>query len=308
MSSQYLAEATLLTHLIAIIRSLRFVAHLCKGLAIALIYPYLQLSARRKILQKWSRKLLSIFNITINFQDSCSADNCYQGLIITNHISWLDVFVLNAIVPMRFVAKSEVRRWPVIGWLCERVQTFFIERGSARSAARINVQLVELLKRGESLAVFPEGTTTEGTSVAHFHSSLIQPAIDAGAKVFPMAIRYHDRQGMHSKVPAYIDEVSFGASLWTILTTRELHVQLVSTPVLEASGAERRQLTLQAQQNISAMLDSLHAVVKKREQPFQEKVLEPTQDELQAEMHFQSLYGVLLNPPMSSENMRREVK
>jgi 1-acyl-sn-glycerol-3-phosphate acyltransferase len=231
---------------------------LCKGLAIALIFPYLQLSARRKILQKWSRQLLNIFNVSINFQNNGSQEDSFQGLIITNHISWMDVFVLNAIVPMRFVAKSDVRCWPVIGWLCERAQTFFIERGSARSAARVNVQLVELLKRGESLAVFPEGTTTDGSSVAHFHSSLIQPAIDAGANVFPMAIRYHDKLGVHSKVPAYIDDVSFGASLWTILTTRELHVQLVPTAALDAKGAERRQLTQQTQQNISVMLNSLH--------------------------------------------------
>ncbi len=122
-----------------------------------------------------------------------------------------------------------------------------------------------------------------------------------------MAIRYHDAQGKHSTVPAYIDDVSFGASLWTILTTRELHVQLAPTATINASGAERRQLTQQAQRNISVMLDSLHMSVKKIEQPIQENVAEPTQDELHAERHFQSLYGVLINPPVSFETTHREV-
>ncbi|MDP2804844.1 MAG: 1-acyl-sn-glycerol-3-phosphate acyltransferase, partial [Gallionellaceae bacterium] len=156
--------------------------------------------------------------------------------------------------------------------------------------------------------VFPEGTTTDGSNVMHFHSSLIQPAIDAGAKVFPMVIRYHDVKGNHSTVPAYIDEVSFGASLWLILTTRELHVQLVPTPVLEASGAERRSLTLQAQQNISDTLSELHVVATTAIPAFQEKVPALAQEELEAEMHFQSLYGVLLNPPLSAEAMRRKAE
>ncbi len=153
---------SMLTQIIALIRSIRFVIHLCYGLAIALIFPYLQLSARRKILQKWSRHLLNIFNVSVSFQNTGSQEQAFQGLIITNHISWLDVFVLNAVVPMRFIAKSEVRGWPIIGWLCERAQTIFIERGSARSAARINKQLVGLLECGEPIAVFPEGTTTDG--------------------------------------------------------------------------------------------------------------------------------------------------
>jgi 1-acyl-sn-glycerol-3-phosphate acyltransferase len=274
---------------------------LCKGLVIAVVFPYLPLKVRKKVLQRWSRQLLAIFNVSIDFQEIGDLEDFHRDLIVTNHISWLDVFVLNAIVPMRFVAKSEVRCWPVIGWLCERVQTLFIERGSGRSAARINAQLVELLKSGESIAVFPEGTTTDGFGVAHFHSSLIQPAIDAGAKVCPMVIRYHDAQGNHSTVPAYVGDLSFAQSLWNILTTRALHVQLLKLPTLAASGAERRGLTQAAQKNISTVLAALHAVSVQSA----EIKPEPSHDEIEAALHFQSMYGVLFTPPCNAEAMRR---
>jgi 1-acyl-sn-glycerol-3-phosphate acyltransferase len=244
---------------ISLFRATRLVIHIGYGLAMALIYPWLALPLRRRILQSWSAGLLHIFNVRIEIAHDDPLHTLRHGLIVTNHISWLDVFVLNAVVPMRFVAKSEVRRWPVIGWLCARAQTLFIERGKARSAARINLQLVDLLQRGESLAIFPEGTTTDGLSVRHFHSSLLQPAIDAGAQVHPIAIRYQDSVGKHSTAAAYVDEMSFGASMWSILSTPELHVRLVGTPALDASGMDRRGLTRAAQQHIISALEAAHA-------------------------------------------------
>jgi 1-acyl-sn-glycerol-3-phosphate acyltransferase len=215
-------------------------------------YPWFSRALRQRILQHWSTDLLHIFNVCIDVDDRLYA--LRRGLIVTNHISWLDVFVLNAVVPMRFVAKSEVRRWPVIGWLCARAQTLFIERGKARSAARVNVQLVELLQHGECLAVFPEGTTTDGASVAHFHSSLLQPAIDAGSLVHPVAIRYQDTAGAHSIAAAYIDDLSFGASMWSILNEPELHVRLIATPPLHAQDMDRRTLTKTAHERIRTVL------------------------------------------------------
>jgi 1-acyl-sn-glycerol-3-phosphate acyltransferase len=220
----------------------------------AVALPWFRLSIRRRILQNWSAGLLDIFNVRIDIADDDALRNLRHGLIVTNHISWLDVFVLNAVVPMRFVAKSEVRRWPVIGWLCARAQTIFLERGKARSAARINVQMVSLLQGGECLAIFPEGTTTDGSQVAHFHSSLLQPAIDAGALVHPVAIRYQDSDGMHSIAAAYIDELSFGASMWNILTTPELHVRLIATPALDAQHMDRRNLTRMSHERIATAL------------------------------------------------------
>jgi 1-acyl-sn-glycerol-3-phosphate acyltransferase len=243
-----------LRQLIALFRATRLALHIAYGLTLAVAYPWLSLTLRRRILQRWSADLLQIFNVRIDIANDDPLHKLRHGLIVTNHISWLDVFVLNAVVPMRFVAKSEVRRWPVIGWLCARAQTLFIERGKARSAARINVHMVELLQNGECLAIFPEGTTTDGTSVAHFHSSLLQPAIDAGSVAHPIAIRYLNAEGEHSTAAAYIDDLSFGASMWNILSEPELHVCLIATPALNARDLDRRSLTKMAHESISTAL------------------------------------------------------
>ena len=283
--------------LIALFRGARLVLHIAYGLVLAVAYPWFSIGLRRYILQNWSLNLLAIFNVRIDIDGNDPLHALRHGLIVTNHISWLDVFVLNAVVPMRFVAKSEVRRWPVIGWLCARAQTLFIERGKARSAARINVKLVELLERGECLAIFPEGTTTDGSGVAHFHSSLLQPAIDAGALVHPVAIRYQDASGRHSLAAAYIGEMSFGQSMWNILSTPELHVRLAATPPLDASGTERRNLTHAVHQHISKTLAELHA------NPLASLHIPTTYEHAHAhaenEVHFQSLYCVLLYPELT---------
>jgi len=244
----------LIRKLIALLRAARLALHIAYGLTMAVAYPWLPAGIRRRILQSWSAGLLDIFNVKVNIAAKDPLHCLRSGLIVTNHISWLDVFVLNAIVPMRFVAKSEVRRWPAIGWLCARAQTLFIERGKARAAARMNVHLVELLQRGECLAIFPEGTTTDGAQVAHFHSSLLQPAIDAKAQVHPIAIRYHEGSGARSTAAAYIDDLSFGASMWNILSTPELHVRLIASASLDACTLDRRNLTQAAREQIGAAL------------------------------------------------------
>lgn len=230
--------------------------HLLFGLICAAVFPCLNQRIRFRIVQRWSAQLLNILGVHIEVAGE--ALTLRSGIVVTNHISWLDVFVLNALIPMRFVAKSEVRSWPVIGWLCARVQTLFIERGRARDAARVNKQLVGLLKEGGCLALFPEGTSTDGSGVKPFHASLLQPAIDAGASVYPLAIRYQDALGRHSTAPVYADDLSFVASLSAILHCRSLHVRLTSTPALNAGGCDRRTLCSTAHQQISAAVKSMH--------------------------------------------------
>lgn len=241
----------MLQNLVALLRALRLALHIGYGLLMAVIYPALSSGMRRRILQNWSADLLCIFNVKLEAVDFCSLRH---GLIVSNHISWLDVFVLNSVIPMRFVAKSEVRRWPAIGWLCARANTLFIERGNVRAAARINKQLGELMQQGECLAVFPEGTSTDGAQVAHFHAFLLQPAIDASVPLHPIAIRYQDASGARSAAAAYCDDISFGASMWMLLNTPRLQVRLLPTPSLHAADFNRRELAQRAQESIASAL------------------------------------------------------
>ncbi len=283
--------------LTALFRAARLALHIGYGLTLALAYPWFGPGLQRRILRSWSAGLLHIFNIRVGITDGAHLHGRRRGLIVANHISWLDVFILNAFLPMRFVAKSEVRGWPIIGWLCARAQTLFIERGKARAAARVNAQMAALLQDGACLAVFPEGTTTDGTSVAHFHSSLLQPAIDGEVQVLPIAIRYEDGLGAHCTQAAYVGEMSFGASLWKVLSAPSLHVRLtVSTP-LEACGMDRRDLTLTAQRCISAALAAMHAT------PHQRRA-----QAVPGDARFQSLYSALLYPSLTQEALQRQAE
>jgi 1-acyl-sn-glycerol-3-phosphate acyltransferase len=286
-------------NLVAACRGLRLALHLGYGLLLAVAYPWFSLNSRRRILQRWSAGLLAVMNIRVTFAAKGEIQDDHSGLIISNHVSWLDVFVLNSVIPMRFVAKSEVRGWPVIGWLCARAQTLFIERGKMRSAARINANMAELLQQGESLAVFPEGTTTDGAQVAHFHSSLLQPAIDAGSQVHPIAIRYQDRRGELSQDASYIDDVSLGRSIWRILCSPQLQVRLLLTPALDVRGVERRALALQARQQISTALEAMQLSANLATREY--KPVQASSARAGAEQHFQSLYCVLLYTTLAYE-------
>jgi len=297
---------TIFRNTVAVFRGVRLALHLGYGLALAISYPWFSLQTRRRILQRWSAGLLSVLNIRVTFASKGQIQDDHSGLIVSNHISWLDVFVLNSVVPMRFVAKSEVRSWPVIGWLCARAQTLFIERGKMRSAARINTSMAELLQQGESLAVFPEGTTTDGAQVAPFHSSLLQPAIDAGSQVHPIAIRYQTQHGERSQDASYIDDVSLGQSIWRILCSPQLQVRLLLTPALNVRGVERRELAVQARQQINTALEAmqLSSTLAAREYV----PVQASQARAGAEQHFQSLYCVLLYTTLAYEREARDIK
>lgn len=273
------------------LRCLRFILHLLLGITLAVVYPWLQRRLQQKILRNWSAQLLDIFNISITLNADKTWPEHGPGLIVCNHVSWLDIFALNAIVPMRFVAKSEVRSWPIIGWLCVRTNTLFIERGKARSAARVNAEMVSLLAAGELLAIFPEGTTTDGKQLAHFHSSLLQPAVDAQVPVMPVALRYQDKLGTHSTVPAYIGDISFLSSLWSLLNTDELHVQVAIMPPISNHDLQRRELSSKAQQQVALALHALHS------SPVQ-TVYEPLPDGICPGIQFRSLYSLLIHLPL----------
>jgi 1-acyl-sn-glycerol-3-phosphate acyltransferase len=147
------------------------------------------------------------------------------------------------------------------------------------------------LQSGECLAIFPEGTSTDGVQVARFHASLLQSAIDAKTEVHPVAIRYQDPLGAHSTAASYIDEMSFADSLWNVLCTRNLHVCLIATPSLNAAGTERRSLAEAAHAQISMVIANLHKPA----------FLDQLNSEHPDDVHFQSMYGLLLLSKSSNQ-------
>ena len=223
-------------------RRLRFgwlLAHLVLGLGVVgLVFPLLPQARRNALKGRWSRRLLAIMGLELRLHGEVP-DGC---LLVANHVSWLDIYVINAARPTGFVAKSEIRGWPLIGWLAKETDTLFIERGSHRHAQHIAHEMAQRLAAGHSLTVFPEGTTSDGRDLRPFHAALLQAAISAGRPVQPLAIRYRDAAGNYTAAPAYIDEVSFAESVHNTLAERGLVAELVVLPAQPADAADTRRL------------------------------------------------------------------
>ena len=136
-------------------------------------------------------------------------------MLVVNHISWLDILVLHSSVHCRFVAKSDVAHWPLIGRLSTAAGTMYIERESRRDAMRIVHHMTEALLEGDVLAVFPEGTTSDGVNLLPFHANLIQAAVSAHAPVQPVALQFIETAtGLNSLTPCYIGDDSLVESIW----------------------------------------------------------------------------------------------
>ncbi len=224
--------------------------HLLGGAAtILLAFPLLDPQRRAARVGRWSRRLLEILAVRISIGGAPLQPGC---LIVANHISWLDVYVINAVQPAAFVAKAEVAAWPLIGWMAARAGTIFLRRGSRGHAKIINAEIARVLDGGGNVAVFPEGTTTDGSQLLHFHAALLQPAIVAGHAVQPVAIAYRDGRGRRSTVAAYVGDGSLWQSLRAIATAAELSVEVWVGAPLSGDIAHRRELAEAARNAIAA--------------------------------------------------------
>lgn len=203
--------------------------HLLWGGVIALTaFPFMSLTRRRHTRQRWSQRLLTLLHVHVDIHGAIPEQGC---LIVANHISWLDIFVINTLVPAGFIAKSEIRRWPGIGWLAARNDTLFLQRGSRAHARWVNHLIGDRLAADDTIALFPEGATSDGRDVAHFHAMLLQPALDAGHPVQPLALRYRDPHDRYTEAPAYHAGRSLAASFAAILAQPEIRAEAHLLPL-----------------------------------------------------------------------------
>lgn len=203
----------------------------------ACVFPFSSDPHRLRLKRWWSKAMLDILGIRL---DADLAHAVPGSMVVANHVSWLDIFVVNAALPSAFVSKEEVRHWPVMGWLAGINDTIFLKRGSRGHARLINAEIAAVLAQGRHVAVFPEGTTTDGTHVLHFHAALLQPALLAGRPVVPAAISYWEPDGERSLAPRYDGDISLGDCLKNILARRRLVARLATTPALGQDGSDRR--------------------------------------------------------------------
>lgn len=203
---------------------------------------------------RWAAALLRILGVAVQRHGPpLPADG--PLLIVANHVSWLDILVLHAQCPnARFVSKAGVRHWPVIGRLTLAAGTLFIERESKRDALRVVHHMAEALHDGDTLAVFPEGTTSDGAGLLPFHANLLQAAIATGAPVLPLALRYADDRSSPSVAAAYTGTTTLVRSLWSVVRARGLRVQVTVLPYQPTAGADRRELSRRCRNTIAAAL------------------------------------------------------
>lgn len=194
------------------------------GLILAIVFfPILGQATRRWFVLRMSRSLMWISGVLV----------CVSGpgpvqdrpvLLISNHVSWLDIFVLNSLRSTSFIAKSEIKRWPVVGWLVRAAGTVFIERGQRHAIKTVGQQMNRCFERGDAIGLFPEGTTTTGLDVRHFHASLFEAAITLGVDVQPVALRYFQHSQRTERF-AFVGDQSLVANIWILLSAKGVCVQ-----------------------------------------------------------------------------------
>jgi 1-acyl-sn-glycerol-3-phosphate acyltransferase len=234
-------------------RLVRLVLHLLQGLAAcALVFPWAGVALRERLVRGWSARLLRICRVEVERQDC--AEPLQHALIVSNHISWLDIFVINAVHPCRFVAKAEIRAWPVLGWLAAQAGTVFIARGNRRDLRHIFKGLVDALAQRQRVAFFPEGTTASQGSLLSFHANLFEAAIDARVPVQPYALAYVDREGGWHAAVDYLGDTTFVDSIFRIIVGEPVVARLGCLAPISAEGAHRRELARAAHDAIAEAL------------------------------------------------------
>jgi len=240
--------------------------HLAWGAGIvAAVYPFIRQPRRERIRSAWSRQLLTLLKLRIETALDPLAD-IDHGLLVANHVSFIDIFAINAVLPSSFVAKDEVAGWPLIGWLAARNDTVFIERGSRRAAQATRQRIQSALAAGKRLAVFPEGTTSPGVQVLPFHSAMFQGAIDASAKVHVLAVEYLDATGNRTTTPAYIDDLTLMDCLRAVLARNGMRVRIALAESYCPPLPDRRQLAHRA--HLAASKALRHHETETCPQPF----------------------------------------
>ncbi len=206
------------------------------------------------VLREWTRQMLSILNVELVVHGSPAESG--PLLQLANHISWLDILVMNAAQPTRFVSKADAKHWPLLGTLVTAAGTLYIERENRRDAMRVVHRMTDRLREGDILSVFPEGTTSDGRSLLPFHANLLQAAISANVPVLPVALRFVDsRTGEPHEAPVYVGDTTLIGSIWTTLRASHLRAVVHYGEPQTFQGRDRRAWAEDVRAEVQRLLD-----------------------------------------------------
>nr|WP_295785178.1 lysophospholipid acyltransferase family protein [Rhodoferax sp.] len=235
----------------AVWRLLRVVLHLLGGVwTIYTLVPRLTLVQKHARVQVWALAMLDCLAIKLVVRGSPPLTG--PMLLVANHISWVDIVVMHATRHCRFVSKDEIARWPVVSTLANAADTLYITRESRRDAMRVVHQMAQCLRDGDVLAIFPEGTTGDGSTLLPFHANLLQAAISADAPVQPVALQFVDTAtGQISFAPCYVGDDTLWQSLWRTLKANNVVAMVQFGTPEQAQGRDRRAWAADLRQTIA---------------------------------------------------------
>lgn len=225
---------------VALWKFLRGLWHVLMGMwTIYLRFPQLNPAQREMRVQAWSLQFLALWDIHLRVLGQPVSSG--PALMVANHISWLDILVIHAARHCRFVSKSDVRDWPLVGMLATGAGTLYIERTNRRDALRMVKDMADAMKNGDVVAIFPEGTTSDGRELLPFHANLIEAAVQAGAPVQPLSLKFIDAlTGQISFGPCYIGDDTLIGSMWRTLKSSRIEAVVHFGELQEANGRDRR--------------------------------------------------------------------
>lgn len=243
---------TIWRRFVAVWRLLAVLWHLLVGAwTIKFIFPRLGAAQRHARIQLWSQTMLRRLGIRLVQRAGVAQPG--PVLLVSNHISWLDIAVLHASCHCRFISKSDIARWPVVGLLATGAGTLYIERSSRRDALRVVHQMAACLQAGDVLAVFPEGTTGDGVNVLAFHANLLQAALTVQAPIQPVALCFTDGTGQTSLAPCYVGDDTLLQSLWRTVCSHGLCAEVQFGQAQTDQGRDRRRWASDLRAAIVAM-------------------------------------------------------
>lgn len=239
-----------------LLRILRVALHLAWGVFIAgIVFRITPASWHDRIVLRWSKKILGMLGVECHLHGNMPDLGTRGVIMVSNHMSWLDIWLLYAIRPLRFISKADVRGWPVIGFLAQQSGTLFIQRERRHHTAAIIKEAAERLTHGDCIGLFPEGTTTDGTRLLPFHSSLFQAAVIHHAPVLLFTIRYRLPDGSIDTAPAYHGNLTLLESFKSVLSRRRIHVDITCLGTLDTQGKTRREISDAAESAIATHLN-----------------------------------------------------
>ncbi len=229
------------------------VLHGVHGLFIVLLrFPSLDTAARHARIAWWSEKMLRALGARLVVHGGFRPG---AKLVVANHVSWLDIMAIHAVCPQaRFVSKAEVHHWPLIGRLVGAAGTLYIERERRRDSLRVMHHMAEAMASGDTVAVFPEGTTGDGRTLLPFHANLLQAAIATATPVQPVALRFSDDRHAFSPAALFLGETTLAQSLWRLACARGLVVNVSVLPAEVSAHADRRALAQHLREEIAQVL------------------------------------------------------